>query len=248
MLSVSERHKIKMNLLAEQEGLCANEGCQVVLTAGQGIAAAHLDHKNGPKGEFIPRGVLCQECNMGLGKFSDSVDKLEGIIEYLYRTENNREPVLSHKKPFERKHYGLSAGAESIIIEALKLRRLGNYTTSRIAAQLGVSEVTLNTAFKEARSFMENWEAPVVKPWQVWVRQDLVERAIKLADEGKSLEAIADRLGLTLETAAFHLSECQSGSKGIGLYLAYQHKARRKAELAQRMNQLGRATAHLRVG
>lgn len=50
----------------------------------------HLDHCHST-GEF--RGVLCRECNLGIGMFEDDLDKLHGAIEYLLKTNANKIKV-----------------------------------------------------------------------------------------------------------------------------------------------------------
>jgi hypothetical protein len=42
----------------------------------------HVDHKG-----RIVRGILCANCNTGLGKFMDSPDLLDSAAEYLRITE-----------------------------------------------------------------------------------------------------------------------------------------------------------------
>lgn len=46
--------------------------------------SAHIDHDH-KTGEF--RGILCMECNTGIGKFKDSPDLLRRAIEYLATKE-----------------------------------------------------------------------------------------------------------------------------------------------------------------
>lgn len=65
-------------LLSDQEGCCAI--CHRHASAlGEPLAVDH-DHRNGRV-----RGLLCTDCNLGLGKFRDRVDLLEEAITYLQR-------------------------------------------------------------------------------------------------------------------------------------------------------------------
>lgn len=67
--------------LEEQKGLCAI--CEVVLTfedkAGRTRANADHEHCIPPK----PRGVLCGNCNLGIGNLQDSIELLKKAIAYL---------------------------------------------------------------------------------------------------------------------------------------------------------------------
>lgn len=66
-------------LLASQNGGCAICGA----TVGDGSGRRHhIDHchKTG-----AVRGILCSECNLGLGKFRDDLDLLQCAINYLSR-------------------------------------------------------------------------------------------------------------------------------------------------------------------
>lgn len=58
-------------MLAEQDGLCAV--CRVA-------PAAHVDHDHAT-GKV--RGLLCFNCNGGLGQFKDRIDVLEAGVDYL---------------------------------------------------------------------------------------------------------------------------------------------------------------------
>jgi hypothetical protein len=64
-----------MQLIARQGGKCAI--CPTDIT---GPKAAHVDHCHATK---KVRGILCLECNTGLGKFKDSIELLAKAIEYL---------------------------------------------------------------------------------------------------------------------------------------------------------------------
>lgn len=58
-------------MLLEQEGLCAICGR---------AAAVHVDHDHST-GRV--RGLLCFNCNGGLGQFKDRIDVLESAVDYL---------------------------------------------------------------------------------------------------------------------------------------------------------------------
>ncbi len=70
-------------LIANQNGLCANNRCRQVLSE-LGPRDIHVDHDHSiTDGSANVRGVLCRWCNLGLGNVDDSIDKLLGLIEYL---------------------------------------------------------------------------------------------------------------------------------------------------------------------
>lgn len=62
-------------MLAEQEGRCA--ACGDVPTK-----RLHVDHDHST-GQV--RGLLCGECNLGIGKFKDDPERLESAARYLRR-------------------------------------------------------------------------------------------------------------------------------------------------------------------
>lgn len=75
--------------LNQQQGCCAI--CGRVLQSGNlSVAAAHIDHCHAT-GKV--RGILCQSCNMAIGKFQDSVELLGKAIEYLnkHKTKPNQK-------------------------------------------------------------------------------------------------------------------------------------------------------------
>jgi hypothetical protein len=67
-------------MLAGQSGRCAICRCMLDLKAGRGVGAACIDHchKTGRV-----RGVLCTNCNHGVGKFRDDPALLLAAVEYL---------------------------------------------------------------------------------------------------------------------------------------------------------------------
>jgi len=66
-------------ILASQDG-----GCAICGKAGNGSRGyrLHVDHDH-VTGRV--RGILCSECNFGLGKFRDDLDLLQRAINYLSR-------------------------------------------------------------------------------------------------------------------------------------------------------------------
>lgn len=63
----------------KQEGKCGICSEPISIIRGESNSA-HLDHDH-KTGE--PRGLLCRVCNVGLGHFADSRDRLQKAIKYL---------------------------------------------------------------------------------------------------------------------------------------------------------------------
>lgn len=72
----------------KQQGLCA--------ICRQPMESPCKDHSH--EEPPVPRGLLCRQCNFGLGHFGDSVSVLISAIQYLqYHTKevDTRRPVLA---------------------------------------------------------------------------------------------------------------------------------------------------------
>ena len=61
--------------LKEQSGVC--KICRQLCVTGRKLAVDHC-HSTGKV-----RGLLCAQCNTGLGKAEDSIDRLNDMIKYL---------------------------------------------------------------------------------------------------------------------------------------------------------------------
>ncbi len=64
------------SMLKEQNNSCAI--CQSPVPQGAGRFHVDHDHKTGQV-----RGLLCNNCNLGLGFFADNIDKLTKAAKYL---------------------------------------------------------------------------------------------------------------------------------------------------------------------
>lgn len=78
-LTIADYNKMKQ----DQNYRCAS--CFDVPIPGKSKDGFHVDH-NHLTGKV--RGLLCQDCNLGLGYFHDSAIKCQLAIEYLNRTTN----------------------------------------------------------------------------------------------------------------------------------------------------------------
>ena len=67
----------------EQHGRCAICGCVLDVNSMSVMVCDH-NHKTGKH-----RGLLCTNCNLGLGHFKEDIETLEGAISYLQRHNKN---------------------------------------------------------------------------------------------------------------------------------------------------------------
>jgi hypothetical protein len=87
-----------------QGGLCAI--CQTPIPhhfrdlasahSGVGVAIDH-DHETG----FV-RGILCRNCNVGLGMFGDSIDKLTAALSYLMAAKEQQNTFSENERKKQR--------------------------------------------------------------------------------------------------------------------------------------------------
>ena len=68
-----------LGFLEEQDNKCG--ACGIEFFALSDVNVDH-DHSTG-----VVRGLLCQNCNRGLGSFGDSVDRLRKAIVYLQKCQ-----------------------------------------------------------------------------------------------------------------------------------------------------------------
>ena len=68
-----------LTMILEQDHLC--KICGSPLVAGRGKIAIDHCHATGKV-----RGLLCHQCNIGLGAFRDSTETMQKAIEYLLST------------------------------------------------------------------------------------------------------------------------------------------------------------------
>lgn len=72
------------NMLRDQDNKCAICGKKIFLFESSKKITAHVDHDH-KTGKV--RGLLCQECNTGLGKFMDNTDYLLSAVSYLKKNK-----------------------------------------------------------------------------------------------------------------------------------------------------------------
>lgn len=83
------------DLVAKHGGVCRI--CQHACPTGRRLAVDH-DHKTGKV-----RGLLCQGCNTGIGKFADDPARLMAAARYLLSHQSPGATIgLIHKPPKER--------------------------------------------------------------------------------------------------------------------------------------------------
>ena len=89
------RHGLSMaqldGLLRSQNGRCANHGCAREFSES---LPYHVDHDHSCCPSRVSscgncmRGLLCRNCNAGMGLLGDSIERLEGAAAYLRRAAN----------------------------------------------------------------------------------------------------------------------------------------------------------------
>jgi len=78
-------------LLASQKGRCAI--CKTRNPKGKGTW--HVDHDHETR---EVRGLLCHNCNTGLGRFEDSPETLEAAVKYLKRARKEYHGQMGYSK------------------------------------------------------------------------------------------------------------------------------------------------------
>lgn len=71
-------------MLREQNYKCAICGQEISLFGSSQKLIAHVDHDH-KTGKV--RGLLCKECNTGLGKFRDNIEYLLSAVSYLKKNK-----------------------------------------------------------------------------------------------------------------------------------------------------------------
>ena len=71
-------------MLEDQEGCCAICGEEAAFAGGRWTGVLHVDYDYATG---VVRGLLCHNCNTGLSKLGDTVERLEKATEYLRRTK-----------------------------------------------------------------------------------------------------------------------------------------------------------------
>ena len=85
--------KKRNHAMIQKYGITSEKRANYVISVGKceicsnGVTpeTAHIDHSHG---KSHIRGVLCNKCNTGLGKFGDNVDLLNKAIKYLIEKEH----------------------------------------------------------------------------------------------------------------------------------------------------------------
>jgi hypothetical protein len=92
-------------LVEAQRGCCAICRSPLDRHKARGSGSAHVDHCHVKR---TVRGILCHDCNVGLGAFRDNAERLQSAMEYLARAaalQARSEPPLrlkTIKRPHQR--------------------------------------------------------------------------------------------------------------------------------------------------
>lgn len=74
----------RFKMLAKQGGVCAGCGLPETATRNGRVIALSVDHIEGTK---KVRGLLCRDCNIGIGVLKHDPDRLENLAKYIRRAE-----------------------------------------------------------------------------------------------------------------------------------------------------------------
>lgn len=84
------KHRYGITLVDYNEMLLKqNCRCKICDTESSGLVVDHC-HSSGDV-----RGLLCKNCNVGLGYFKDNPERIEKAAQYLIETKNKETPSLS---------------------------------------------------------------------------------------------------------------------------------------------------------
>ncbi len=80
-------------MLDQQRGMCANPGCGAAESRREGkVRPLEIDH-NHETGAV--RGLLCNSCNVSLGRLYENVQRIEGLASYIraYQPKDSNPPT-----------------------------------------------------------------------------------------------------------------------------------------------------------
>lgn len=84
---VAARHRLVRRRMTQEQhdDMLRKQRSRCAICRKKFLKTPHIDHSH-KTGEN--RGLLCQDCNLGLGRFKDSITSLRNAINYLGRKDN----------------------------------------------------------------------------------------------------------------------------------------------------------------
>jgi hypothetical protein len=79
---------IELAKAAKRKLLSVNNSCEICQKKFTSTKDTHLDHEHE---EGFIRGILCSNCNTGIGLFHDDILLLKNAIIYLEKFQNKKE-------------------------------------------------------------------------------------------------------------------------------------------------------------
>jgi|SRR6185503_12221069 len=81
-VAATERKKNYGITQPEYENLLRKQGNRCAICQELFVESPHTDHAHGVKPIKV-RGILCKDCNLGLGRFKDNPELLQSAMDYL---------------------------------------------------------------------------------------------------------------------------------------------------------------------
>jgi Recombination endonuclease VII len=84
---IAKRARLKKHRMTQEEhdALMLKQQNRCAVCRKEFIKTPHIDHSHETKKN---RGLLCDDCNLGLGRFKDSIEILGNAIQYLKEYQN----------------------------------------------------------------------------------------------------------------------------------------------------------------
>jgi hypothetical protein len=79
----------------QQAAVAVGEACEICGQQCETHKKLSVDHDHDTG---LVRGLLCNSCNTGLGKFKDSIELLRAAVEYMARTDSESISILNNKE------------------------------------------------------------------------------------------------------------------------------------------------------
>jgi len=160
--------------LEEKKAIWIHQGHKCLI-CGQlvGLDKIHIDHDHNAKTENnkpIVRGLLCGNCNLGLGNFQDNIDILRSAIKYL-----------------EGKNYTMSITySVGEIIDRISICELKLYHLQRLVNSITQTEDSKKRITKQIES-QETYKCKLISALTVYMDEQQVENFLNITNANLSI-------------------------------------------------------------